>query len=79
MENPFKKKLRKIFPQFSSPAKSRFLDFFNFLYYQENQQNQNFQNIIQINSKEVLLGGGNIHCITMQIPYCERFMKKNEN
>lgn len=37
------------------------------------------KDIIQINSKEVLLGGGNIHCITMQIPYCERFMKKNEN
>ncbi|MCQ2792959.1 MAG: agmatine deiminase [Bacilli bacterium] len=35
--------------------------------------------IIQINSKEILLGGGNIHCITMQIPYQEEFKKKNEN
>lgn len=35
--------------------------------------------IIQINSKEILLGGGNIHCITMQIPYNEEFNKKNEN
>ncbi len=35
--------------------------------------------IIQINSKEILLGGGNIHCITMQIPYQEEFIKKNEN
>lgn len=35
--------------------------------------------IIQINSREILLGGGNIHCITMQIPYNEEFIKKNEN
>ncbi len=35
--------------------------------------------IIQINSKEILLGGGNIHCITMQIPYQEEFIKNNEN
>lgn len=35
--------------------------------------------IIQINTKEILLGGGNIHCITMQIPYQEEFIKKNEN
>jgi len=35
--------------------------------------------IIQIKSKEILLGGGNIHCITMQIPYQEEFIKKNEN
>lgn len=35
--------------------------------------------IIQINSREILLGGGNIHCITMQIPYQEEFIKKNEN
>lgn len=26
------------------------------------------KNIHQINSKEILLGGGNIHCVTMQIP-----------
>jgi agmatine deiminase len=24
--------------------------------------------IMQVNSREILLGGGNIHCITMQIP-----------
>jgi len=35
--------------------------------------------IIQIDSREILLGGGNIHCITMQIPYNEEFKKKNEN
>ena len=35
--------------------------------------------IIQINTKEILLGGGNVHCITMQIPYNEEFIKKNEN
>ena len=35
--------------------------------------------IIQINSKEILLGGGNIHCITMQIPYDEELNKKYEN
>lgn len=35
--------------------------------------------IIQINSREILLGGGNIHCITMQIPYNEEFKKRNEN
>lgn len=35
--------------------------------------------IIQINSREILLGGGNIHCITMQIPYNEEFKNKNEN
>ncbi len=37
------------------------------------------KDIIQIKSKEILLGGGNIHCITMQIPYQEEFKKKNEN
>ena len=37
------------------------------------------KDIIQINTREVLLGGGNIHCITMQIPYNEEFIKKNEN
>ena len=37
------------------------------------------KDIIQINSREILLGGGNIHCITMQIPYNEEFNKKNEN
>ena len=31
--------------------------------------------IIQIYSKEILLGGGNIHCITMQIPYAEEIDK----
>ena len=35
--------------------------------------------IIQINTKEILLGGGNVHCITMQIPYNKEFIKKNEN
>ena len=35
--------------------------------------------IIQLNTKEILLGGGNVHCITMQIPYNEEFIKKNEN
>lgn len=35
--------------------------------------------IIQFNTKEILLGGGNIHCITMQIPYNKEFIKKNEN
>ena len=29
--------------------------------------------IIQIPSKEILLGGGNIHCVTKQIPYMERY------
>lgn len=37
------------------------------------------KDIIQINTKEILLGGGNVHCITMQIPYNEEFIKKNEN
>lgn len=35
--------------------------------------------IIQINSHEILLGGGNIHCITMQIPYNKEFKERNEN
>ena len=35
--------------------------------------------IIQINTKEILLGGGNVHCITMQIPYNKEFKKRNEN
>jgi len=35
--------------------------------------------IIQLNTKEILLGGGNVHCITMQIPYNKEFKKKNEN
>ena len=37
------------------------------------------KDIIQLNTKEILLGGGNIHCITMQIPYNKEFIKKNEN
>ena len=37
------------------------------------------KDIIQINTREILLGGGNIHCITMQIPYNKEFKKKNEN
>ena len=37
------------------------------------------KDIIQINTREVLLGGGNIHCITMQIPFNEEFKKRNEN
>ena len=37
------------------------------------------KDIIQINTKEILLGGGNVHCITMQIPYNKEFIKKNEN
>ena len=28
--------------------------------------------IVQINSREILLGGGNIHCITMQIPEAKK-------
>ena len=35
--------------------------------------------ITQFNTKEILLGGGNVHCITMQIPYNKEFIKKNEN
>ena len=35
--------------------------------------------IIQFNTKEILLGGGNVHCITMQIPYNKEFIKRNEN
>ena len=35
--------------------------------------------IIQFNTKEILLGGGNVHCITMQIPYNKEFKKRNEN
>ena len=34
--------------------------------------------VIQIRSKEILLGGGNIHCITMQIPYAKE-IDKDEN
>lgn len=37
------------------------------------------KDIIQIDTREILLGGGNVHCITMQIPYQEEFIKKNEN
>ena len=37
------------------------------------------KDIIQINSREILLGGGNIHCITMQIPYNKEFKERNEN
>ena len=37
------------------------------------------KDIIQLNTKEILLGGGNVHCITMQIPYNKEFIKKNEN
>jgi len=37
------------------------------------------KDIIQINTREILLGGGNIHCITMQIPFNKEFKEKNEN
>jgi agmatine deiminase len=32
------------------------------------KQNYPEKEIIQINTREILLGGGNIHCMTMQIP-----------
>lgn len=32
--------------------------------------------IIQVYSKEILLGGGNIHCITKQIPYSSKYERK---
>ena len=31
--------------------------------------------VVQVDSREILLGGGNIHCITMQIPA----LKEEEN
>ena len=34
--------------------------------------------VIQIYSKEILLGGGNIHCITMQIPYMKGFYENED-
>ena len=34
--------------------------------------------VIQVYSKEILLGGGNIHCITMQIPYMKGFNKDED-
>ena len=36
------------------------------------------KDIIQIYSKEILLGGGNIHCITMQIPYSKELDKDED-
>ena len=36
------------------------------------------KDIIQVYSKEILLGGGNIHCITMQIPYMKGFNKDED-
>lgn len=34
---------------------------------------QDQKEIIQVPSKEILLGGGNIHCITKQIPYSDKY------
>jgi agmatine deiminase len=39
---------------------------------------QGTKKIIPIRSREILLGGGNIHCITKQIPYSEKIAKENE-
>jgi len=49
-----------ILPAFNVPEDKKALSIFKKLYPDKQ--------IIQIDSREILLGGGNIHCITMQIP-----------
>jgi len=53
-----------ILPKFNCPEDKLALDIFK----------DTFPNkeIIQIYSREILLGGGNIHCITKEIPYIEK-------
>ncbi len=54
-----------LIPQFGVKEDKIAYDFFK-KYYKD-------RDIIPIYSKEILLGGGNIHCITKQIPYSKKY------
>ena len=53
-------------PQFHDENDSKAVDILEDFY-------QGKKKIIPVYSKEILLGGGNIHCITKQIPYGENY------
>ena len=55
-----------LLPQFGCESDKVAYDILKDFYKEEKE-------IIQIPSKEILLGGGNIHCVTKQIPYMERY------
>lgn len=52
-------------PQFHVKEDKEAMDFFT-SYYKDKK-------VIPIYSREILLGGGNIHCITKQIPYSDKY------
>ena len=55
-----------LLPQFHDENDSKAVDILEDFY-------QGKKKIIPVYSKEILLGGGNIHCITKQIPYGENY------
>ena len=60
-----------ILPQFNVPEDKIAYDILNEFY-------QGKKEIIPIYSREILLGGGNIHCITMQIPFTKKIIIEPE-
>ena len=53
-----------IVPQFNDENDSKIISILNNFF-------KGKKDIIPLYSKDILLGGGNIHCVTMQIPNCE--------
>lgn len=53
-----------ILPQFGEETDSKAMEILNDFY-------KGTKTIVPIHSREILLGGGNIHCITKQIPFME--------
>lgn len=63
-----------LLPQFEQEEDKIAYDILNDFY-------QGKKEIIPISSRNILLGGGNIHCITMQIPYsnCYKYLMEAKN
>lgn len=61
-----------ILPQFGCDEDSKAVEILKDFYKEE-------KDIIPVHSKEILLGGGNIHCITKQIPYMDHYPLEPED
>ncbi len=61
-----------ILPQFGCDEDSKAVQILKDFYNDE-------KDIIPVQSKEILLGGGNIHCITKQIPYMDHYPLEPED
>lgn len=61
-----------LLPQFNCEEDKKAIEILKDFYHDEKE-------IIPIYSKEILLGGGNIHCITKQIPFMEHYPIRPED